>query len=67
MGEKGAVVLTRKIGEKILIGGGIMIEVKEIRRNQVRILVVAPRETSIMRSEIVEQQQRGDEEQRGDK
>ena len=44
--------LTRKVGESIRIGDEIEIVVKEIRRNQVRIGIVAPREVPIYREEV---------------
>ncbi len=44
--------LTRKVGESIRIGENIEIVVKEIRRNQVRIGIVAPRDVSIYREEV---------------
>ena len=44
--------LTRKVGESIMIGDDIEIVVKEIRRNQVRIGIIAPREVPIYREEI---------------
>lgn len=46
--------LTRKIGETIKIGDEIEIVVKEIRKNQVRIGIVAPRDVKIYREEIYE-------------
>lgn len=46
--------LTRKVGESIRIGENIEIVVKEIRRNQVRIGIVAPRDVSIYREEVYE-------------
>lgn len=50
--------LTRKVGESIRIGDDIEIIVKEIRRNQVRIGVVAPRDVPIHREEIYDAIQR---------
>lgn len=49
--------LTRKVGESIRIGDEIEIVVKEIRRNQVRIGIVAPREVPIYREEVYERMQ----------
>ena len=46
--------LTRKVGESIRIGDEIEIVVKEIRRNQVRIGIVAPRDVTIYREEVYE-------------
>ena len=47
--------LTRKVGEVIRIGEDIEIVVKEIRRNQVRIGINAPRDVQIFREEVMEQ------------
>ncbi|MFA4831611.1 MAG: carbon storage regulator CsrA [Patescibacteria group bacterium] len=44
--------LTRKVGEIIRIGDDIQIVVKEIRRNHVRIGILAPREVKIYREEV---------------
>jgi len=44
--------LTRKVGETIRIGDDIEIVVKEIRKNQVRIGIVAPKHVKIYREEI---------------
>lgn len=46
-------VLTRKMNEEIRIGEEIVIKVLDIRGNCVRIGVEAPREVSVMRSELV--------------
>lgn len=44
--------LTRKVGESIRIGDDVQIIVKEIRKNQVRIGIIAPREVKIYREEV---------------
>lgn len=44
--------LTRKVGETIRIGDDIQIVVKEIRKNQVRIGIIAPRNVKIFREEV---------------
>ncbi len=44
--------LTRKVGESIRIGDDIQIVVKEIRRNHVRIGILAPRDVKIYREEV---------------
>ncbi|MHB1035841.1 MAG: carbon storage regulator [Pirellulales bacterium] len=45
-------VLSRKTGERILIGGGIAVTVVRISQNSVRIGIEAPPETPILREEI---------------
>lgn len=46
-------VLTRKVGDRIVIDGGITIEVTEITRTQVRLAIDAPRELRIVREELI--------------
>lgn len=46
-------VLSRKLGEKIVIGDNIVITVVKIDRNQVRIGVDAPDEVDVYRREIM--------------
>lgn len=48
-------VLSRKPGESIHIGSGIVVTVLEISGKLVRIGVIAPENISILRSEIKEQ------------
>ena len=45
--------LTRKVGQKILIGDDIEIVVREIRGRQVRLGIVAPAGVTVFREEIV--------------
>jgi carbon storage regulator len=48
-------VLTRKINQSIIIGDGIEIVVLEVRGEQVRLGIRAPRDVSVHRKEIFEQ------------
>lgn len=48
-------ILTRKSGETIRIGDDIAISVIEIRGNQVRIGITAPRDVTVHREEVYEQ------------
>ena len=47
-------VLTRKLDESIIIGEKIEIKVLEVRGDQVRLGIVAPREISVHRKELYE-------------
>jgi carbon storage regulator len=47
-------VLTRKIGEEIIIGGCIRVKVADVRGSRVRIAIEAPRDLSVQRSEIAD-------------
>jgi carbon storage regulator len=47
-------VLSRREKEAIVIGDRITVRVAEIRGNQVRLAIEAPRETRILRSELVD-------------
>jgi carbon storage regulator len=46
-------VLRRRLGETIAIGGDIEIEVIEISRTRVKLGVTAPREVSVLRKEML--------------
>ena len=48
-------VLTRKIGQSIVIGDDIEVVVLEVRGEQVRIGIRAPKTVSVHRKEIYEQ------------
>ena len=45
-------VLTRKVGERIYIGGGVIITVTAVRGGQVRLGIDAPRSMPIRRGEL---------------
>ena len=46
-------ILSRKFNESIVIDGGIRITIVEIRGNQIRLGIEAPREVGVMREELV--------------
>jgi carbon storage regulator len=45
-------IITRRAGERIVIGDGTVVEVMEVSGNTVRIGVEAPREVPVYREEI---------------
>ncbi len=45
-------ILTRKVGESLLIGDDVSITILNIRGNQVKIGVQAPKDVSVHREEI---------------
>ncbi|HHF4327083.1 TPA: carbon storage regulator CsrA [Haemophilus influenzae] len=45
-------MLTRKVGESVLIGNDISITILSVRGNQVKLGVEAPKEVSVHREEI---------------
>lgn len=47
-------VLTRKVGEKILVGDDVVVSVVEVNRGSVRLGVEAPKSVSILRFEVYE-------------
>lgn len=45
-------VLSRKLGERIVIGDNIVVTVVKIDRNQIRLGIEAPTEVAVYREEI---------------
>jgi carbon storage regulator len=51
-------ILTRRAGESLIIGDDVVVNVLGVKGNQVRIGVDAPKETGIVRSELLERADR---------
>lgn len=47
-------ILTRRIGESLVIGDNVTVRVLSVKGNQVRLGVEAPREVPVYREEIAE-------------
>ena len=45
-------VLTRKVGESVLIGDGIKVSILAVKGNQVRVGIDAPKDVSVHREEV---------------
>jgi carbon storage regulator len=48
-------VLTRRVGDATIIGGDIVVTVLEVRHDQVRIGIDAPRDVAVHREEVYRQ------------
>lgn len=46
-------ILSRKLGEKILIGDNIVVTIVDIDRGKVRVGIEAPRDIAVMRTELL--------------
>lgn len=55
-------ILTRKVGESLLIGDDISVTILNIRGNQVKIGVEAPKDVSVHREEIYQRIKEGQSE-----
>jgi carbon storage regulator len=51
-------ILTRRVGETIMVGDDVTVTVLGVKGNQVRIGVNAPKEVAVHREEIYERVQR---------
>jgi carbon storage regulator len=52
MGKQGFLILTRRIGETLMIGDDVSVTVLGVKGNQCRIGVNAPKEVAVHREEI---------------
>jgi len=59
-------ILTRRVGETLVIGDDVMVTVLGIKGNQVRIGVNAPKEVSVHREEIYQRIQEEKEQDSGE-
>ncbi|EEX50778.1 TPA: carbon storage regulator CsrA [Pasteurella multocida] len=57
-------ILTRKVGESLLIGDDISITILNIRGNQVKIGIKAPKDVSVHREEIYQRIKQAMDEQK---
>jgi carbon storage regulator CsrA len=49
-----SLILSRNLGQEILVGGDVKVRVIQISRGQVKIMITAPGRTEIVRSELIE-------------
>ena len=54
-------ILTRRVGESLMVGDDITVTVLGVKGNQVRIGIDAPKDVAVHREEIFQRIQNGDE------
>ena len=53
-GKNPMLILTRRIGETVVINDNVTVTILGIKSNQIRLGIEAPREVSVLRMEIVD-------------
>jgi carbon storage regulator len=60
LGRNTMLVLSRRIGESIVIDGDIYIKVLDVKGDRIKLGIVAPKEVPIFRTEISEHEENHD-------
>lgn len=58
MSNKGMLILTRRLGETLMVGDDVTVTVLGVKGNQVRIGVNAPKDVAVHREEIYQRIQK---------
>ncbi len=51
-------ILTRRVNEAVMVGNDVVVTILEVKGNQVRIGIVAPKDVSVHREEVFDRIQR---------